>query len=148
MSAKTPEEEALEVWKKGTQVEVKRDRPSSSVLSLRLPKELFEEISDLAEAKGMSVSAFGRDLIEKALANQSPSTPLDVATMFNRWALESMEGVRLSTFVSPAIRRDSWVHFCFGSTSFEASHHDLLTDIRAGEVGQSSTASAGSEQVA
>ncbi|MGI8427131.1 MAG: hypothetical protein ACR2FO_07755 [Actinomycetota bacterium] len=148
MSEKTPEEEALEVWEKGTPVEVKRDRPTSSVLSLRLPQDLFEEISDLAEARGMSVSAFGRDLMEKALGSQSPSTPIDVASMFHRWALESMEGVRLSTLVSPAITRDSWVHFCFGSTSFEASHHDLLTDIRAGEISQSSTARAGSEQLA
>lgn len=148
MSEKTPEEEALEVWEKGTPVEVKRERPSTSVLSLRLPKELFEQISDQAEARGMSVSAFGRDLIERALISQMPSSPIDVASMFHRWALESMQGVRLSTIVSPGITRQSWVHFCVGSSAFEASDHELLTQIRVGEIVPASTERAGSESVA
>lgn len=148
MSKKTPEEEALEVWEKGTPVEVKRDRPPTSVLSLRLPKELFEQISDQAEARGMSVSAFGRDVIEGALLSQMPSTPIDVASMFHRWALESMQGVRLSTIVSPAIMRQSWVHFCVGSSAFEASDHELLAQIRVGEILPTSKERAGSERVA
>lgn len=78
----------IQAWEQGKPAEVTRVRTSSSVLSIRIPHELFEELSNRADGAGKSVSQFARELIEQGLSSDAPSTPIEVASMFSRWAHE------------------------------------------------------------
>lgn len=122
MSDKTPEEEGLEAWEKGAPVEVKRIRPSTSVLSTRLPRDLFQGLSLRAEAEGKPVSLLARELIERGLESGGPQTPAHLGSMFQRWLTESLRDVQLVTVVSPAITHDRW---CEWLTEIDADLTDL-----------------------
>ena len=143
MSEKTPDEEAMEAWEKGTPVDVKRVRPSTSVLSTRLPRDLFESLSLRAEAEGKPVSLLARELIESGLEAVGPQTPLHVATMFHRWTEEILQSFKVSTVASPAITQTSWIHVSSGAVPFEHTLENLLSDVRVGRVEHSSTAALG-----
>lgn len=134
MSEKTPEEEALEAWDKGAPVEVKRIRPSTSVLSIRLPLEVFHEISARAEAQDISVSAFGRELIERALTTDAPTTVPELAAVFQRWVAEIASTTRSAPQASLGITRQSWAHFYVASAIEGHSQQRLWTDVRVGRV--------------
>lgn len=77
-------------WARGRPAELKRERPSSSVLSIRVPTELLETLSERAKTEGKPASLLARDLIERGLAIEGPMTPADLARMFARWVEETL----------------------------------------------------------
>lgn len=94
MGETNEDRDLIQAWEQGKPADIKRVRPSSSVLSIRIPHELFEDLSNRAEEAGKSVSQFARELIEQGLTSDVPSTPVEVASMFYRWAHEMIQGAK------------------------------------------------------
>ena len=102
MSNRSSDEEGADLqhaWERGEPVELKRDRPPTSVLSIRVPSPLFDELSERARDVLKPVSHVARELIESGLARQGPSTPPDLARSFSRWVEEELQ--------SESIRQDA-----------------------------------------
>lgn len=147
MKKKNDDRDLVDAWEKGKPVDVARTRLPSSVLSIRLPSSVFEEVSLKAEAAGSSASQFAREVIERGLASEGPSTPLDVASMFHRWAAELTQGIRISPRVSSGLARTTWVSFYIPSGPLAPQDNRQSTD-RMGEVTQPMTYPARRELIA
>lgn len=63
-------EEALRLWKEARPVKVERRRSGSSVLSVRLPDRVFDELVLEARRQGKGPATLARELIEEGLARR------------------------------------------------------------------------------
>lgn len=75
-------------WSEGESVDLKRERSATSVLSIRVPTKLLEALSERAASEGKPASLLARELIERALESDWPSTPRELARAFSRWVEE------------------------------------------------------------
>lgn len=97
-------------WEKGTPAEVKRTRPPSSVLSIRVPSELIEALSRRAKTEGKPASILAREIIERGLTDERPMTPPDLARAFSKWVEELARPIRMSImFTTASLERESWI---------------------------------------
>lgn len=147
MKKKDRDQDLVDSWEKGQPVEVQRVGPSSSVLSMRLSSALFQELSLRAESAGLSASQFAREVIERGLATETPTTPADVASMFHRWAAELTQGIRVSPRVSTGLTRSTWVTIYMPSGVL-AQMSDYDGARNAGDTAGPKTQSAGKRLVA
>lgn len=76
-------EEVLRLWKRSRPVEVERRRAESSVLSVRLPHHLFDELVAEAQRQGKGPATLARELIEEGLARKEEAS---LALLFHRLA--------------------------------------------------------------
>ena len=93
------DEDLRKAWERGKPIEVDRTRRSStSVLSLRLPDQMMEELSDRARTEGKAAGTLAREFIEAALTKDMPVTPSTLARMFERWVGEAVVTRPVATF--------------------------------------------------
>lgn len=78
-----PKEEALRLWRQARPVQVERRRAESSVLSVRLPQHLLDELVAEAQRQGKGPATLARELIEEGLARKEEVSP---ALLFRRLA--------------------------------------------------------------
>ncbi len=83
-------EEAMRLWKQGRPVEVERRRAESSVLSVRLPRHVFDELVAEAQRQGKGPATLARELIEEGLAQRDGVSPALLA----RVLAQRLEGLR------------------------------------------------------
>ncbi len=76
-------EEALRLWKEARPVEVERRRSGSSVLSVRLPDHVFDELVLEAQRQGKGPATLARELIEEGLTGTGATS---LALLFERLA--------------------------------------------------------------
>jgi hypothetical protein len=70
------EEAALrEAWQRGKPARITRGASGTSVLSIRMPRELLKELSVAARAREQAPGAFARELIEQGLALEDSAKP-------------------------------------------------------------------------
>jgi predicted DNA-binding protein len=69
-------EEALRLWEEARPVEVERRRAESSVLSVRLPHHVFDELVEEARRQGKGPATLARELIEEGLARREDTSPV------------------------------------------------------------------------
>jgi hypothetical protein len=100
--------EAERMWDEATPAEVeRRPRAMTSVLSIRMPRELFAELEIAARSQGKGPTTLARELIEQGLAaGPSASVPL-LARVASRLADETarMAGRRTSKRAATVRRR-------------------------------------------
>ncbi len=58
-----PKEEALRLWRQARPVQVERRRAESSVLSVRLPHHVFDELVAEAQRQGKGPATLARELV-------------------------------------------------------------------------------------
>ena len=90
-------EEALRLWEEARPVKVERRRSGSSVLSVRLPDHVFDELVLEAQRQGKGPATLARELIEEGLARQE-AAPL--ALLFERLA----QRLREQQWREPSVR--------------------------------------------
>jgi hypothetical protein len=79
------EEEFERAWSEGTPVELDTSKSAkTTVLSVRVPRELLYDISQLAVSQGKAPGTFARELIESALAANYPASPALLGTVLAR----------------------------------------------------------------
>lgn len=78
-----PKEDALRLWRQARPVQVERQRAESSVLSVRLPHHVFDELVAEAQRQGKGPATLARELIEEGLARKEEASP---ALLFRRVA--------------------------------------------------------------
>lgn len=83
-----PDAELVESWERGEPIELKRDRPPTSVLSVRVPSEVLRTLTERARLRGTTTSQVARELIERGIESEEPTTPADLAKRFGRWVDE------------------------------------------------------------
>lgn len=75
-------------WRKSRPAkDLKRTRPPTTVLSVRVPAALHRRLAERARADGKPESVIARELIERGLASD-PAVPADLARLFARWVEE------------------------------------------------------------
>ncbi len=91
-------EEALRLWEQARPVEVERRRRESSVLSVRLPSHVFDELVREARWQGKGPATLARELIEEGLAQrEQASLPLLLERLAERLrSLEAQSRVRFA----------------------------------------------------
>ena len=116
-------------WERGTPAEIRRVRPATSVLSIRVPSELLETLSQKAREEGKSASVFARDLIEAGLSSNQPSTPSELAKYFTRWAHEVEGSVNIVVTHAPQrLMETSWITSFFSSTGYLVSSPQFVLE--------------------
>ncbi|MFA5786150.1 MAG: hypothetical protein WDA71_04060 [Actinomycetota bacterium] len=83
-----------DAWRKGKPADIKRTRPATSVLSVRVPRDLLKELANRARREGKAPSILARELLERGLSPDSPTTPAELARAFSRWVEESLRPAR------------------------------------------------------
>ena len=83
-------EEAERMWEEATPIEVdRRPRAMTTVVSIRMPRELLRELEIAGRSQGKGPTTLGRELIEQGLAlGPSASVPL-LAKVASRLAEET-----------------------------------------------------------
>lgn len=79
------EREIQQAWEQGTPVEVRRERPSTSVLSIRVSQEVLEALGRRAREKDVAPSQLAREILESSLTSEEPRTPIELADALSRW---------------------------------------------------------------
>jgi len=69
--------------------DIERERPISSVLSIRVPKALMRRLDQRARKLGKSPGTLARELIEDGLMDDGERTRDDLARLFSRWVEEA-----------------------------------------------------------
>lgn len=116
-----------EAWLQGEPVELKRTRPPTSVLSIRVPSELLKELTERARRQGKPASHLARELIEAGLVADSPSTPEDLARTFSRWVEELAQPLEWAVRYAPSLGPASGTSSSIGLSS---GSHSELQDVR------------------
>lgn len=100
--------EAERMWREATPVEVeRRPRAMSSVLSIRIPRELLRELESAARSQGKGPTTLARELIEQGLAaGPTASVPL-LAKVASRLADETAGMARGSSATGRASKRSA-----------------------------------------
>ena len=120
------DEDLRQAWERGKPLEADRARrAATTVLSLRLPDSVMEELTTKARNQGKAAGTFARELIESALAEDMPVTPTTLASMFRRWVGEALVPRAMPTFdlvfASRTISNGFWVsqEKLFASSNYE-----------------------------
>ena len=88
-SKQETEKEIARAWRRGKPADIERKRPSSSVLSIRVPEVLMRRLDQRARSLGKSPGTLARELIEDGLMDNGGRTPDDLARLFSRWVEEA-----------------------------------------------------------
>ena len=108
------DEDLRRAWDRGEPMEVDRSRRSpTSVLSLRLPDSMLQQLTTKARAQGKAAGTLAREIIESALAEDLPVTPATLASLFKRWGSDALVQRPTATFdlvfASKTISNGFWV---------------------------------------
>ena len=116
-------------WERGAPAEIRRVRPATSVLSIRVSSELLEALSERAREAGKSASVFARELIEDGLASNQPSTPTELAKYFTRWAHEVEGSINFVVTEAPQkLMETSWITSFFSSPGYIVSSPQYVVE--------------------
>ena len=137
------DEDLRSAWDRGKPMDVDRSRRNStSVLSVRVPDSVMEELTARARAQDKAACTLAREILESALVEDAPVTPTTLASMFRRWVGEALVSRPTSTFdlvfASRVITDGLWVsqvkpfsptNYDFAETSphFFGFKHPLVT---------------------
>jgi predicted DNA-binding protein len=91
-----------DAWRRGKPARLVRESPGTSVLSIRVPRDLLKELSTAARAREKTPGTFARELIEDGLAQQESAEPWLIARVLARMLK------RLDVDVREPTKPDSW----------------------------------------
>lgn len=86
-------DELLRQYREGTSVELERDSNGSSVLSVRLSREVLRELTRVAQREGRPVGRLARELIEAGLAAREDASGIYVLKAAERVIQERIGGL-------------------------------------------------------
>lgn len=124
----TEDRDLVSAWERSVPVEVDRDRPPTSVLSIRVPTGLLELLESKAASRGVAPSQLARELLDDALKSDLPRTRDDIREALIR-ALEGVRSRRLLDVYASAILRSSWIDTAESSPGTTASSSHVITNM-------------------
>ncbi len=77
-------DEALRLWEEARPAQVDRRRRESSVLSVRLPSHVLDQLVRQARGQGKGPATLARELIEEGLARTEEASPAVLAQLLAR----------------------------------------------------------------
>jgi len=126
------DEDLRQAWERGKPMDADRTRRTpTSVLSLRLPDALMEELTERARSQGKPAGTLARELLEASLTEDRPVTPSWLAGMFTRWVGEAFRPVATPKFdfmfASRTISNGFWVSYVkpFASDNYDFPKSEL-----------------------
>jgi hypothetical protein len=127
--------EIIDAWRRGKPFEGDRRRPPTSVLSIRIPTEILQELTDRAVRANKPASQYARELIEDCLASEPGVGPSIWSRLFSRWVAEADQVVpdvkwELSSSVCKVFEY-SWVdgYLSVSEGKTGPALHNLLSDL-------------------